>query len=938
MARPSDTSPLEQLFLEYLEACEQGKPNPDPFFSKYPDLAEDLRKKINAYQRIRKFFSAMSRSSNSTSDSAMDKLRFEGKSIGDFEILRELGRGGMGVVYLAKQKSLDRLVALKILPPKISASPSTKQRFIQEARAVAKLKHPNIVTIHTTGEADEALYIAMDYVKGITLADLLAELGAISRSPTGYDFYEKFEKLLNAQGDSLRVAIQHRMPNYCVIISKIVADTVKAIKHAHQHGIVHRDLKPSNIIIDEDCHALLIDFGLNFEQGSQGLTRSSELLGSAYYVAPEQIEASKKHDPDLVDVYGLGITLYEALTLTPAFKGESVSETLKLILRNEPILPRMLNQHIPKDLQAIVMMAIDRSPAHRYQSASAFDDDLERFLEGSPVIARPVNFITRSWKWCQRRPAQIAISASMLILSGFLATKYHDVQIGNRDQAKLLTERGGVYYTIKNSTASIVAFTEAITLTPKDPRPYVERARTFLNLRNNPDAAMRDLQIALGLDPKFKDAKVLQAFAYELKGDKVRWRSIEDEILKSYPNDTDALSRYAARLTNEGHPEKALIQIKKIMQLKPGNPNDYLYAGMALADMKKFQEAAGYFLQASKLAPSNFNAYAGALYCYLSLKQYEKAIPVFISAIQLAPTDQALRKNFAFCLSMAGKADEAKEQYRIALALNPSDAALHGFYSTALGQAGKWDEMIEELKRAIALGDHKIMNYVLLARALEMKGRYEEAAKYYKEASVIDPSDAEVRSGIARNLQMSKQNPESQVIRRSENDLVTQNGYTNNLLEFSIKPPPKWKVNSDSSDGELIRFDAPAYEGQDLPTVSVYVAQEGNFPSLDQLKEGVTKLGGSYTFIAEKETVVGGYKGSLQDYAIHLGKLDRHIHRLVVHKGDHYYQVVCAAPRQAFKTYEKDFDIAIGNLVLLQVSKWAPRASSETRKAIPIAQ
>jgi predicted Ser/Thr protein kinase len=298
---------------------------------------------------------------------------------GDLEFLRELGRGGMGVVYEARQVSLNRRVAVKMLPGGVLARPESRSRFRAEAEAAARLRHPNIVTIHEVGELDGQPYFAMELVGGPSLGELVRHQPLAPRRAARY--------------------------------LRLVAE---AIAHAHAAGVLHRDLKPSNVLLDERDQPRITDFGLaKLMDSGVDLTRSGELLGSPNYLPPEQVAG----DPVGVagDIYSLGAILYQLLTSRPPFAADSVAATLQQVLHGEPVSPRLLNEAVPIDLETICLACLRREPGRRYAAAGELAADLARFEAGEPVRARRVSRTERLVLWGRRKPALAMLSAALVL-------------------------------------------------------------------------------------------------------------------------------------------------------------------------------------------------------------------------------------------------------------------------------------------------------------------------------------------------------------------------------------------------------------------------------------------------------------------------------------------------------------------------------------------
>jgi WD40 repeat protein/predicted Ser/Thr protein kinase len=309
------------------------------------------------------------------------------RSFGDYELLEEIGRGGMGVVYQARQVNLDRLVALKMLLFGPLAQPEQVQRFRTEAAAAASLQHPNIVAIHEVGFREGQHFFAMDYVAGRSLTEIVRDGPLPARRAGGY-----------------------------------VKTIAEAIQYAHERGILHRDLKPSNVLIDEHDQPKVMDFGLakRLEKETE-LTLSGQVLGSPNYMPPEQAAAHRGRVGKRSDVYSLGAILYHLLTGRAPFVAPTVAETLQQVQQAEPVSPTVLNPHLPRDLKTICLKCLEKEPTRRYQTAQELADELGRWLRGEPILARPIGPAGKAWRWGRRKPLVASLTAAIVfaILVGF---------------------------------------------------------------------------------------------------------------------------------------------------------------------------------------------------------------------------------------------------------------------------------------------------------------------------------------------------------------------------------------------------------------------------------------------------------------------------------------------------------------------------------------
>jgi tetratricopeptide (TPR) repeat protein/tRNA A-37 threonylcarbamoyl transferase component Bud32 len=304
-------------------------------------------------------------------------------TVAGYEILDELGRGGMGVVYKARQRGLNRLVALKMVLAGAHASAHQLARFYTEAEAVAQLQHPGIVQIYEVGEREGLPFFSLEFVEG---GSLEAKIDGKPQPPK--------EAARLAQGLAEAMAV------------------------AHQHGIIHRDLKPANVLLTPAGHPKITDFGLAKRlEGESNVTKSGTLMGTPNYMSPEQARGATAEIGPLSDLYALGAMLYEMLTGRPPFAGPTVLETLDMVRRQEPVAPSRLQTNLPRDLETICLKCLQKEPSKRYASCDALAGDLRRFLRGEPILARPVGRVERAWRWCWRNPRTALLGSAVAALA-----------------------------------------------------------------------------------------------------------------------------------------------------------------------------------------------------------------------------------------------------------------------------------------------------------------------------------------------------------------------------------------------------------------------------------------------------------------------------------------------------------------------------------------
>ncbi len=326
---------------------------------------------------------------------------------GDYELLEELARGGMGVVYRARQVSLGRSVALKMILAGELATPPSLQRFHTEAAAAARLDHPHIVPIYEIGEHEGHHYFSMKLIEGGTLAAALARNGPPQAAQNSSGFRSKVARKAAspASGYSAKEAAQ------------LVSTIARAVHYAHQRGILHRDLKPTNILLDGQGQPHVADFGLaKLAEDDSGLTMSAAILGTPAYMSPEQAAGRSKGLTTAADIYGLGAVLYELLAGHPPFRAATAVEVLRQVCEQAPIPLGMLNPAVDRDLETICLTCLSKDPQRRYGSAELLADDLDRWLNGEPIQARPVHVAEKLASWCRRKPAFAASLLLILIL------------------------------------------------------------------------------------------------------------------------------------------------------------------------------------------------------------------------------------------------------------------------------------------------------------------------------------------------------------------------------------------------------------------------------------------------------------------------------------------------------------------------------------------
>jgi serine/threonine protein kinase len=401
----------------------------------HPEQADQLRELLPALRLLAEFGRSQEGEDERLTDPANDSGEALG-SLGDFRLIREVGRGGMGVVYEAEQVSLSRRVALKVLPFAGALDAKQLQRFKNEAQAAAHLQHQHIVPVHFVGCERSVHFYAMQYVDGWTLAQVIAELRCTPgkepadrpSSPAGTAGRATTQPAPASPGASTIVELQARSPTerpaskteYFRRVARWGIEAAEALEHAHQLGVVHRDVKPANLLVDGRGHLWVTDFGLARMQSEGNLTLSGDLVGTLRYMSPEQALANRVLIDHRTDIYSLGATLYELLTLRPAFEGNDRQELLRQIAFTDPPAPHRLNTAVSAELETVVLKALEKRPEDRYATAQELADDLRRILDDQPIRARRPKFVHQVAKWCRRHKAIVRMtagSAALLLLA-----------------------------------------------------------------------------------------------------------------------------------------------------------------------------------------------------------------------------------------------------------------------------------------------------------------------------------------------------------------------------------------------------------------------------------------------------------------------------------------------------------------------------------------
>jgi Flp pilus assembly protein TadD len=701
----------------------------------------------------------------------------------------------MGVVYEAEQISLGRRVALKVLPFAATLDPRQLQRFRNEARAAASLDHPHIVHVHAVGCERAVHFYAMQFIEGRTLAALIADLRRRGGPPAndapregtphvpGPPAPPAAETAVRAAVSTLRAP---RDRDHFRRVAELGAQAAQALDHAHALGIVHRDVKPANLMVDGRGGLWVTDFGLAHIQSDTRLTATGDLVGTLRYMSPEQALSRRVVVDHRTDVYSLGATLYELLTLEPAVTGTDRQELLRQIAFADPTPPRRLNRAVPADLETIVLKAMEKNAIDRYATAKELADDLQRFLADKPIRARPVGVAKRMRGWGQRHPATVAAMAAALL-------------------AAVAVLSGGIGWVANDHAARAVPTAKAIQAAlreaddlqrrrPPDARAAARRALAALagghadaDLRRRVEARVNDLEMLASLeearleaftftdgpkdgesiDRRFREVfhkfnRDVEAGSAEQVGESLRDSTVARE-LASFLDDWAAMrlvddpqrlatwkrllvvacvadpDSWRSRLRN------ALVARDRVLIRRLAAEDEVkdllpwsLYALTRLLLREGAMRPAETLLrEAQRRRPDDFwtNTDLGFLLTSRRPSRYVEAIPFLTAAVALRPKTPTAHFNLGLALVRKGDVDEAVATFREAIRLKPDYPRAHLNLGVALVRKGDMDGAVAAFRAAIRLKPDYPEAHSDLGLALDYKGDAEGAEAAFRAAS-----------------------------------------------------------------------------------------------------------------------------------------------------------------------------------------------------------
>jgi tetratricopeptide (TPR) repeat protein/serine/threonine protein kinase len=749
----ADDARVLEAVREYLALIEAGRaPDRAAFVARYPDVAAVLSECLEGLAFVRAAAPELSQpvAGGAAAAPATGDESLTG-TLGDFRLIREVGRGGMGVVYEAEQISLGRRVALKVLPFAATMDPRGLQRFHNEARAAAGLHHTNIVPVYGVGCERGVQYYAMQFIEGRTLADFIAQQQGVSPS----------QVLTVAEGEG--VASATTVPPAAQATSAAPRDTAyfrraaewgiqaaEALDCAHTLGVVHRDVKPANLLVDGADRLWVTDFGLAQVQSDARLTMTGDLVGTLRYMSPEQALAKRVVIDHRTDVYSLGATLYELLTLRPVFGGTDRQELLRQIAFEEPKPPRRVNKAIPAELEIIVLKTLEKNPADRYGTAQALADDLHRWLEDRPIRARRPSVGQRARKWAQRHKPLVGAAAVCLLVT---------LVAGGGSVGWVLSDRASRQDKVREALeAAGPGLREG---NPHDPVliTVVQRAEAQLGggmvgeeLRRRVEQLQKDVQMLAELERIRLDQAGVRDGHFDRTGADLQYV----KAFREYGIDVETLGPQEVAAAVQGSAIRAHLvaglydwatgladgqkgrqRLEVVRQADPHQWHDRLRAMALSRDSKELEQLA----QSAPVEdlPSALLAQLGAVVTRRaeSSQAIEPLLELMRRAQRRFPADFWINNQLACALHLhiqPPKLDEAIGFYRAALALRPLSPGAHLNLGCALYQSGNVEGAIAEYREAIHLKSDYVSAHCDLGLALRTKGQLDEAVAACREA------------------------------------------------------------------------------------------------------------------------------------------------------------------------------------------------------------
>jgi serine/threonine protein kinase/Flp pilus assembly protein TadD len=812
-AAPHET-PLEEVVESFLDRLRTGgQPTLSEYEAKYPELAAEIRDLLPALMVMEEGRKCVEdRSLGPTAQWTEAQMP---RQLGEYRLLRLIGRGGMGVVFEAWQESLGRHVALKILPFNSLCQPEHLERFRREARAAARLHHTNIVPVFGVGEHEGVHYYAMQFIQGQPLDIILEEIRRLRNVRGSVAFpapslattvalrlmnettpQDETSALLMSSAQTASSLKIQKEGHYFGAVARIGLQAAEALDYAHSQGILHRDIKPSNLLLDCEGRVWIADFGLAKLEGSDVLTEPGDILGTVRYMAPERFQGQGDARSD---VYGLGVTLYELLTLTPAFAQANRAVLADQIARVEPPSPRRLDARLPRDFETIVLKAMAKEPERRYANAGEMANDLRRFLADRPIRARRLPWLERIWRW-RRRNAMVANLATLIaVLVLLLASGAGWVA---RDRALRETALDAqVSRTLESAEArlaeskwpeaeeALVRVEKLLAAAGRNQRPArlqelrrelamarrlddtYSRPRSEVMVNGLPEgnsfAQANDRAYAqtfreYGIDPATADvadvaeqirsrairldlARALDSWSAQRRlastNEMPSWRQLLEIAETADPDEKRNQLRTALRNDDR----KALKELAALADVHQWPPETLLLVGRALADyLSDPNQAVALLQKAQRQYPGDLWINdAVAWYCYSAVRppRLDDAARYYTAALAIRPNSHYLRNCLGRVFATKGAYAEAEAEFARATELQPYYPAPWFNRGIIYAHLKRWDDAFACCREAIRLKPDHASSYYALGEVFRIQENYREAEGAYREASRLKPDD-----------------------------------------------------------------------------------------------------------------------------------------------------------------------------------------------------
>jgi serine/threonine protein kinase/Flp pilus assembly protein TadD len=794
----------------------------EAYIARHPEHADPLRQLVPALEMIGELKRSAARRAASPTSPGPD-AGLEAGVLGDFRIVREVGRGGMGVVYEAEQISLARRVALKILPLAAAMDAKQLQRFQLEAQAAACLHHTNIVPVHAVGCERGVPFYAMQYIEGRSLVELIRELRRLEgldvvdqpadgpaeiststlaarllsgRLADGSDRPRKDDAtaLVGERRDQPEPATpapvtepatptarpsagpsggsSTRSRDYVRTVAQLGVQIAEALDHAHTRGILHRDIKPGNLLLDKEGQLWVTDFGLAQVQGNPCVTLTGDVLGTLRYMSPEQALAKRVLIDGRTDIYSLGVTLYELVTLRPVVDGQDRQEILRMIAEAEPVPPRQLNASLSRDLETVLLKAMAKEPSARYATAKDLADELRRFLDHKPIAARRPSVLDRAAKWARRHRGAVATGMVGLLTAAVITAAATGWIVRDRAARWAMTERE------VNLALDEAAVFEAQAKWPQALEAAkraegIVAAGASAELRSRVQELRTDVEMVLRLEEiwmprvgggSYFDSRSAVAYAaafreygIEVEGletsvaaARIRARKIRLELAL-------ALDLWALVLKGQNRALDATAESRLLAVARAADPDEWrnqTRTAIERRDYQAVQELAASPQAARQPAPTLIVLRAQPV------RDRQFALSLLRRAQRVRPDNFDINFQLAWDLAYDPRSqqelDEAIRFFTVALALRPWNADTAFWLAQALRRRGRVDEQIAYNRMAIAMNPRYLPPYFALSSALEAQGQRNEAVAVLRQAADTSSDDPQDLNNLAWLLATSQ--------------------------------------------------------------------------------------------------------------------------------------------------------------------------------------